>query len=280
MTDSSGCEWIESILQKNEFERNMASKGYAVLPSILSEAQVKQLIASVDTRAELERNEKTEWFSHGNQRIFNLVNKGCEFLALIDHPIALELVERCIGPEALLSSLTANIALPGNKPQSLHADQGHLPEPWLRAEAVNLVWVLDDFTVENGSTRIVPGSHVIGVAPRACDVPTIPVIADSGSLVCLDGRVWHGTGHNSSSGGIRRALFGFYSRPYLRQQENFARSLDATVRRSLTAERRRLLGFDIWLGLGAVNGLPTEWMGGRERIGPTNADGAFPLKEQ
>ena len=253
----------------------MAQEGYAVVPGVLTGMEIERLIAALDNCADAECRDNTAWFSHGNQRVFNLVNKGAEFLSLIDHPIAIAMVERVIGSHALLSSLTANLAMPGNSPQPLHADQGHLPEPWLRAEAVNLVWVLDEFTARNGATRAVPGSHVVGVAPRISDVPTVPLEATSGSVICLDGRVWHGAGRSQESNTIRRALFGYYCRPYLRPQENFARSLDSAIRFSLTPERRGLLGFDIWLGLGSVNGLPTAWMDGRERIGPTNADGAF-----
>jgi len=267
-----------SILDAEKFDRAMSEQGFAIVPGILTGAEVRELVAALDARAEHERNGETAWFSHGNQRIFNLVNKGTGFLSLIDHPAALFMVERGIGPHALLSSLTANVAFPGNKPQPLHSDQGHLPEPWLRCEAINLIWVLDEFTAENGATRVVPGSHRIGAAPPVNTLPTVPVEAKPGSMVCLDGRVWHGTGTNMTQGGVRRALFAFYCRPYLRPQENFARSLDPANRRRLTPQRRSLLGFDIWRGLGAVNGLPVEWMDGRDRIGPTNADRAFPAE--
>jgi ectoine hydroxylase-related dioxygenase (phytanoyl-CoA dioxygenase family) len=262
-------------LDARKFETSMSDRGFAIVPNVLTGAEVTELVAALDTRAEQERNDKTAWFSHGNQRVFNLVNKGPEFLSLIDHPLALSIVERWIGSHALLSSLTANVALPRNKSQPLHSDQGHLPEPWLRCEAINLVWVLDEFTEENGATRVVPGSHRIGVRPPPDPLPTIPVEAKPGSIVSLDGRIWHASGQNMSHRTVRRALFAFYCRPYLRPQENFARSLDLATRCRLTRQRRTLLGFDIWLGLGAVNGLPVEWMDGRERIGPTNADAAF-----
>lgn len=263
-------------LQNCGFYKNIAERGYAVVPEVLSGSELAGVADALMALAAHERDERKAWYSHGNQRVFNLVDKGSEFLSLIDHPLALAMVEQCLGPHALLSSLTANVATPGNKPQPLHADQGHLPEPWFRAEAVNLVWVLDPFTPENGATRVVPGSHVIGVGPCLDTVPTMPIEALPGALICLDGRVWHGTGHNRTAGADRRALFAYYCRPYLRQQENFARSLNAGTRRTLTPVQRRLLGFDIWLGFGAVNGLPTDWMDGRERIGPTNADHVFP----
>jgi hypothetical protein len=38
---------------------------------------------------------------------------------------------------------------------------------------------------------------------------------------------------------------------------------------------RALLGYDVWYGLGTVDGLPRSWMGTGQRQGPTNVDGAF-----
>jgi hypothetical protein len=252
------------------FFRALAKTGYAVQPGALSRGEVESLSWLVDQVSEAERRDGTAWFSHGNQRIFNLINKGVRFLGLIDHPLAMQLTEHCLGPHCLLSSMTANIARPSNSQQQLHADQGYLPEPWLRSEVVNIIYALDEFTDENGATRVVPGSHQIGSAPPSQDPPTEPILAPSGALICLDGRVWHGTGRNATHTHMRRAIFAYYCRPYIRQQENFSRSLHAPLLQALTPVQSRLLGLHIWLGLGSVNGLPTTWMDGRPRIGPAD----------
>jgi ectoine hydroxylase-related dioxygenase (phytanoyl-CoA dioxygenase family) len=248
-------------------DASLAEDGYAVTPDVLSAGEVQSLSSALDALAADERDAGTAWFSHRNQRVFNLVRKGPAFLALIDHPVALAIVHRQLGEHALLSSLTANIASPGNTEQPLHADQGYIPLPWVRAEVVNLIWVLDSFTSLNGATRVIPGSHLSHAAPPSDDAPTVPIEAPGGSVVCMDGRLWHGSACNR---GLtpRRALFAYYCRPYIRQQENFSRSLESRIRDALNPTQRELLGFDIWLGLGSVDGLPTEWMDGRERIGP------------
>jgi len=247
------------------------AQGYCVIPGVLTAAEVDQLRKQLDAVAAQEGTAGTAWFSHRNQRVFMLLNKGACFLELIDHALALTLAESLLGKHLLLSSLTANTAAPGNRPQPLHADQGYLPTPWLRVEATNLIWALDEFNASNGATRIVPGSHHLDTEPLTDESPTVPIEAPAGSLVCLDGRVWHGTGVNRTEH-PRRALFAYYCRPYLRQQENFSRSLHLAIRRNLTSRQRELLGFEIWQGLGAVNGLPVQWMDGRERVGPSNAD--------
>lgn len=251
------------------FRERFYEDGVAICSGVLTSDRLADFKARLDGIAARERADQTAWFSHGNQRIFNLINKDRAFLDLIDHPVALHMAKTGLGSHVLLSSITANFSLPGNSPQHLHADQGYLPEPWIRAETVNIIFVLDDFTSDNGATRIVPGSHRIGVNPTDTELATVPVIAPAGSLVCMDGRVWHGTGINRTREGIRRAVFAYYCQPYIRQQENFSRSLPAFLFDELSARQQSLLGFDIWMGLGSVNGLPITWMDGRTRIGPT-----------
>ena len=70
-----------------------------------------------------------------------------------------------LGPKFKLSSLNARSAEPlGDGGQPLHVDSGAVPDDsgyWV----CNSVWMLDDFTPENGATRVVPGSHRSGRAP-------------------------------------------------------------------------------------------------------------------
>lgn len=255
----------------DDFDR----EGIAVAPGVLGPERVRQLRAILDDVAETERENGTAWRSNGNQRIFMLLNRHEEFLDLIAAPEVLDVVRQRLGPDVLLSSFTANIALPGNVAQALHTDQQYVAPPWQHALTVNVVWMLDDFTEENGGTRYVPRSHAVGWPPVTEDIGTESMTGSAGDVAFIDGRIWHGTGVNRSTGQVRRALFAYYCVPYLRQQENFSRSLDKRVRDRLDANGRELLGFDIWNGLGVVDGLPRDWIGRTNRSGPTNADGIF-----
>ena len=75
-----------------------------------------------------------------------------------------------------LSSLNARAALPGEGLQRLHVDWrgGVAPGDYY---VCNSIWLLDDFTAENGATRVVPGSHRSGKAPKEeMPDPTKPVL--------------------------------------------------------------------------------------------------------
>jgi ectoine hydroxylase-related dioxygenase (phytanoyl-CoA dioxygenase family) len=66
--------------------------------------------------------------------------------------------------ELKLSSLNFRAALPGHGLQALHAEGGPVTDP-AAFQVCNSIWLLDDFTADNGATRAVPGSHLSGRSP-------------------------------------------------------------------------------------------------------------------
>ena len=63
----------------------------------------------------------------------------------------------------------------------------------------NTVWMLDDFTPENGATRMVPGSHRWGRRPQdVLDDPMAPhpdevlLTGKAGSVAVMNAHMWHG----------------------------------------------------------------------------------------
>jgi len=158
-----------------------------------------------------------------NRRVFHLFNLDPVFVELIGRPDALAFVQHVLGETYLISNFSANITRCGNAPMQLHADQGYVPAPWpAQPLAVNVAWLLDDFTAENGGTRYVPGSHLRGHGPDpSVATATVPITAPAGSLLVMDGRLWHQTGENRTPGVERAALFGYYVARWLRPQINW-----------------------------------------------------------
>lgn len=262
-----------------ELKADLSRDGYCILPSVLTRESARSLREQVLGLAAAENRNSTAWHSNGNQRVFALLNKGREFVSIAEHPIALDVVESLLGSYALLSSITAHVVRPGNVEQQLHADQDYVSPPWPRALVINLIWALDSFTSENGATMILPGSHRAGTPPvevARTKYPEVRVRANPGSVVVLDGRVWHGSGRNTQEASDRVAILACYCAPFLRQQENFFRSLETPVRHALSGRMRRLLGYEVWNGLGVVGGLPPAWSTRSRRSGLDNSDGAFP----
>jgi len=222
-----------------------------------------------------------------NQRVWMLINKGQAFVDLLSHRMARELVAHVLGEHYLLSSYTANIANPGGAAMKLHTDQWWAPAPTRRerralpigsitrqrfdvdddevepsmmapSACCNIMWMLDDFTEENGATRIVPGSHLYGRQPdheRDKDIATIPATGPRGYAMVFDGRLWHGTGANVGNG-RRIGLLTTFCGPQFRPQENFTVGTRPEVLKKASEDILGLLGFGVWCGYGRT-GNPT-----------------------
>ncbi|MFC5752427.1 phytanoyl-CoA dioxygenase family protein [Actinomadura rugatobispora] len=190
-----------------------------------------------------------------NQRVWNVLSRGPVFENLAAHPTALRLVRSRLGWPMLLGNLSANITGPGGGEMMVHADQRFLQEPWpAEPQGANAAWCVDDFTVDNGATRFVPGSHLLNRSPRPeDDTSSVPMEAPAGSLVVFDSRLWHQTGFNRTADRRRAAVFGWYTRTMYRPQENWFLSLDPAVVQFASEELLVLLGYKTY-GFGMVNG--------------------------
>jgi ectoine hydroxylase-related dioxygenase (phytanoyl-CoA dioxygenase family) len=185
----------------------------------------------------------------GCRRLANLVDKGTVFQRVIAQPRILACVERVLGPRFKLSSLNARTALPGCDPQPLHADMAAIRDEqgsWV----CNSVWMLDDFTPENGPLRVVPGSHCWGRLPRDVMVDPsgrhpdeVQVTGGAGSVIVINAHLWHG-GQANRADAPRTALHAFYCRWDKPQQQYQKALLRAEVQARLAPGLRRLLALD------------------------------------
>ena len=189
-------------------------------------------------------------YGDGNTRVWNILNRHPVFSEIVQLPAVLELLEAVIGWPALLGNISANIAQPGSDGGALHADQLFIPKPWpAQPQGINFGWLLDDFTDTNGATEVIPGSHLLD---KADIEQAVPVVAPAGTVMIIDSRVWHRTGCNRSEA-PRAGLFGWYTRPIYRTQENWFLSLDDTVVDNASDQLLTLLGYKT-SGLGLVYG--------------------------
>ena len=136
----------------------------------------------------------------------------------------------------------------------LHSDQGYMPLGTTYPVVANIMWMLTDFTEENGATRIVPGSHREEMPTEPVDQDrTIAAVGPAGTALVFDGRLWHGTGANRTDE-PRLGILSYFCRPFIRQQENLTMSLAPEVVAQCSAELLSILGFQTWATLGMVEG--------------------------
>ena len=214
---------------------SLAAHGFCVVPDVLTREESAKIRTHLIEASEesVRRGVPTHIDSldpnAANVRVFNLIDLDVVFRELILHPTAAEMVTALLGEGWMISNFTANIAKPGSKSMAIHSDQGIvMPEPWLAPCSINIIWCLDDVDEENGATRYLPESHKItSLAELPTDIGAHmkPFEAAAGSIIAMDGRVWHTSGENVSRDRERALLFGYYSRDFIRPQVNWNAAL-------------------------------------------------------
>lgn len=186
--------------------------GFTVLPNVLDPPTVNAMRKFVEEHAFLIGVEHRH---RGTARhLANLVALDPMFLPVIDHDAVLPYIERTMGKDLILGSLSARIVRPGEGSQTLHSDvplamhrYGH-DAPLM----MNTIWALSDLTPENGGTKLVPGSHQSHLSEPP-DNLTLPYVMQptlsAGSVVVFHGQTWHGGGENRTLL-LRTAMFGHY----------------------------------------------------------------------
>ncbi|KAF2472786.1 uncharacterized protein BDR25DRAFT_312688 [Lindgomyces ingoldianus] len=194
-----------------------------------------------------------------NVRIFYLMELDEIFRDLIAHPTAVSMVQSLLGEEFLVSNFTANIARPGSGSMGLHSDLSlQCPDPWVGKWGLNVIWCLTDLYFENGATLYIPNSHKWTTRhdiPSDAESLLIPFQAKAGSIVCMEGRIWHTSGKNITKDQDRALLFGAYNAPFLRGQVNWAAGLSEKTKQGLSTQMRDWLGVDARANTGRVKGV-------------------------
>jgi ectoine hydroxylase-related dioxygenase (phytanoyl-CoA dioxygenase family) len=239
---------------------DLTELGMCFVADVLDPAEVALLRDKLSEQAQAERNLgelAPAGAEDAKQIVSNMVNKGEAFLSLVEHPLTDALAGYMLGGQFLLSSLTGHLFnAPTTEPQVLHRDQGQVPATVDFPAACNLFWLLDDFTPEDGSTYVVPGSHrwpaEHQIRPPAREL-AVQFSAPAGSVFAWDGRVWHGTGVNTT-GSPRRNVAVYCCLPWMRQQENWGVTCLQEVLDEASPKLRARLGLRSYGTLGGMNG--------------------------
>ena len=162
---------------------------------------------------------------------WGLLSRGKIFSKMAAHPTIMEVSCKLLGNKCRLSSLAANTVLPGMKGQQPHLDYPYYRHLWPESEdcmklppthllALQIVTLLTDFKPENGSTAIVPGSHI---NPQHPDNPeeffskAIQLTAKAGDVIMFAGPIQHCAMANNTSQircGILQHMVPLYITPF------------------------------------------------------------------
>lgn len=226
--------------------------GFCIVPDVLTPQELADVNAAIDAAIERSRRLGVATYTEGmdpndrNIRLYTLAEFDPIFVELLRKPAALVLVRELLGDNFIVSSFSGNIALPGSGSMNLHADQALVvPPPWNQPWTMNVIWCLDDVHEGNGATRYVPGSHRFSTfenVPDGALARSRAFEAKAGSIIAMDGRMWHTSGRNVSVDERRAMLFAYYAMDFIRPQTNHEAALSPETKAALDDDARALLG--------------------------------------
>jgi ectoine hydroxylase-related dioxygenase (phytanoyl-CoA dioxygenase family) len=166
------------------------------------------------------------------------------------HPVYLAICDRVLLPSCARYQLNLGHLIdrgPGATNQLLHRDEvvwSHFPKPHAEIQLASMI-ALDDFRVENGATRLVPGSHrwPRGRQPEPHEI--VDAVMPAGSAVIYLGSTIHGAGGNSTQSDWRPGLHISYTLGWLRTEENNYLAVPPDVARTLPRKAQEILGYAV-----------------------------------
>ena len=182
------------------------------------------------------------------QFVGNLPARSPIYGPLIEHPTVLALTRSILGEDCVLSDTSATSLGPGTKGGAWHVDAplGQFPEPLPEFPITTQnAWMLDDFTVENGATRVAPGSHKLRKKPpwgMGELEGEISLTAPAGSVAIWLSNTWHRASPNSTSK-PRPAILCYYTRSWCKPYANYPAGMSDEQAKGFSETARYLLGY-------------------------------------
>ena len=172
----------------DQFERD----GYCLLEAILDQGQADK----IDQVAQ-----SLMAHQQGYAKLEGALSVLPDLVDLCIHADVLSIADRFLGsPFYLCNNACMMWCQPGAPGGQIHADWplGDVPQPYPSwPMLLQTMWMLTEFTEDNGGTRLVPGSHKSLRPPRAEDVQhEVPVVGPAGSVLIWHGGIWHRNGAN------------------------------------------------------------------------------------
>jgi hypothetical protein len=231
--------------------RELDERGFTRLEGLLDLPRRQQIAARLEALFMEEGSLAGSEFRRepGARRLANLADKGDEFVECMLEPRVLEPVRHVLGARFKLSSLNARDAEPGEDArQPLHADAGAVADE-RGYRVASALFMLDDFTPENGALRAVPGRTGLDACPECAPRPARATLRrgpgdrPGGRRDHDNAHLWH-AGTANRTHGRRLALHCFYCRSDKPQQQYQRRLLRPETQARLTPEARALMALD------------------------------------
>ncbi len=227
-----------------KYLETLEKDGLVVIPNVLDLQLIEILLDELSNAIAEDAVLYPDVFDKG--MVHNCLVRGPEMAALLDNPVFNAYLSQAFSETCIIYAYQSSSLQPnqGNYGSRVHVDcPRFIPGYYTN---MGVMFPLNDFTLENGATYYLPGSHkfehlpndeeFFGNAKRA--------VCKAGDMVILNARLVHAAGINSTHN-VRHALTLNFCRSYMRQRFDLPRLVPQEIIKKLGENGRRLVGMNV-----------------------------------
>ena len=259
-------EQIKNTAPSEQICEVLERDGGVIVEDILTTDQLSSLNGELDRHVaglapglrHPTEEEMIEFYGHSTIRIDGLPGKSDTFIEMMQLRHLTDAADYFLLPNCqdyLFNTGQMIEIQPGERAQLLHRDEDAwqefpAPRPWLEVEAM---FALTDFTIANGATQVVPGSHRWPLDRVAKPEEIVQAEMSAGSALIYMGATIHGGGENTTTDERRRGTFLGYSVGWLRTEENMFLTVPLEKAKTMPVRIQELLGYKAHRSIGVVD---------------------------
>jgi ectoine hydroxylase-related dioxygenase (phytanoyl-CoA dioxygenase family) len=199
-----------------------------------------------------------EFYGSNTIRLDGIPAKSKTFVEIMQLPLLSGVADELLLPNCedyLLNTAQIIQIGPGETAQDIHRDEDAWrffkdPKPLLQVEAM---FALTDFTIANGATQVVPGSHLWPCDRKAQPEEILQAEMKAGSAIFYLGSTLHGGASNNTTDEWRRGMFFGLVIGWLRTEENSFLTVPIEEVKKMPVRCQELLGYKAHEGIGVVD---------------------------
>jgi hypothetical protein len=256
----------------------LRADGACVVDNLVRNDVMDQVAREMEPYIDLTTEGGDDFIGRKTRRTGSMIARSPASRELIMNPLVLgttgTMLEQATAYQLHLTQVIS--VFPGETDQPLHRDElawDFFPFPTDYDVQCNTIWALTDFTIENGATRVLPGTHRMEPTATSAEAEVGREIEraemERGSVFFYTGKVFHGAGANRS-GAVRQGINITYCVGWVRQEENQYLSTPLELARTLDDDLLKVMGYQ-------MGGLAVGYVGDFED--PMSTVRAMPKKQ-
>ncbi|MCV7359316.1 phytanoyl-CoA dioxygenase family protein [Mycolicibacterium fluoranthenivorans] len=229
----------------------LRADGFVIVDNLVPPELMDQIAEELDDYIDDTPNGRDDFVGRLTRRTGALIARSEASRELVMHPLVLSVAAEMLKKAtAFQLHLTQIISVyPGETAQPLHRDElawDFFPFPEDYDVQCNTIWAMTDFTVANGATRVVPGSHKVFDKQGSdyTEADEVRAVMPKGSVFFYTGKVYHSAAPNTSDM-VRQGINITYAVGWVRQEENQYLSTPLEIAKTLDDDLLKVMGYQM-----------------------------------